>query len=157
MRKTTITMALAALLVMALAVPAFAYTLNADGTGFVGKGEVQTAFGWNNPTLQRNAQGVSFEAVTVTERSWVCDRDAGPQIQERERTTTTTSVLDEETRDRNQVTGFNLLGFDSSTSTTDGPAPGSCPTGWTAGPISDPELVSSELYALFNGQRVLLP
>jgi hypothetical protein len=37
-----------------------AVTLNANGTGFVGKGDVQTAFGWNNKQLQTNATGVSF-------------------------------------------------------------------------------------------------
>ena len=30
------------------------------GTGFVGKGDVQVAFGWNNKQLQTNATGVSF-------------------------------------------------------------------------------------------------
>jgi hypothetical protein len=31
-----------------------------NGTGFVGKGDVQVAFGWNNKQLQTNATGVSF-------------------------------------------------------------------------------------------------
>jgi hypothetical protein len=33
------------------------------GTGFVGKGDVQVAFGWNNKQLQTNATGVSFSST----------------------------------------------------------------------------------------------
>ena len=33
----------------------------ATGKGFVGKGDVQTAFGWNNGDLQKNAAGVTFK------------------------------------------------------------------------------------------------
>ena len=48
-RHTLITAtALSAVALIAGAAAASAATLNTDGTGFVGKGEVQTAFGWNN-------------------------------------------------------------------------------------------------------------
>jgi len=35
------------------------------GKGFVGKGDVQTAFGWNNAALQKNAELVTFTYVTT--------------------------------------------------------------------------------------------
>jgi hypothetical protein len=48
---------------VALAIPTAAMaavTLNSDGTGFVGKGDVQTLFGWNNQMLQKNAESLVF-------------------------------------------------------------------------------------------------
>jgi hypothetical protein len=44
--------------------------LNPDGTGFVGKGDVQSAFGWNNAQLQLNGENVEFSAIvsqTITQ------------------------------------------------------------------------------------------
>ena len=38
----------------------------ATGTGFVGKGDVQTAMGWNNAELQKNAENLKFTYVTET-------------------------------------------------------------------------------------------
>ncbi|ALC89376.1 hypothetical protein AM500_05950 [Bacillus sp. FJAT-18017] len=35
------------------------------GTGFVGKGDVQTVLGWNNSQLQAGAGGLKFTYVTV--------------------------------------------------------------------------------------------
>jgi hypothetical protein len=54
---------LSALALVALAIPVAAsasVTVNSNGTGFVGKGNVQTAFGWNNAALQANASGTTF-------------------------------------------------------------------------------------------------
>jgi hypothetical protein len=162
MRKLTLLLVAIAATVALSATAAFAYTLNPDGTGFVGKGEVQTAFGWNNNQLQQRAGTVGFEAVTVTERSWVCTNANNEMVQERERTTTTTGVLNSIARERNQITGFNLLGFTSSSSTTEGPPLNTCPSGpWSlTQEAGDPVLISSELYATTTfggGQRVLLP
>jgi flagellar biosynthesis/type III secretory pathway protein FliH len=58
----------------ALAVPAAAIagvTVNADGTGFVGKGDVQTALGYNNSALQKavEAKSLKFTAEQPTSRS----------------------------------------------------------------------------------------
>jgi hypothetical protein len=109
------------------------------GEGFVGKGDVQLAMEWNNKQLQDNADDVEFAVsiVSVSSATWTCDRDAGPQTQERANTTTTTTqgLVDSVARTRNQVTGFILQGYDESSTTdteTDGPEVGSCPTGWTA-------------------------
>jgi hypothetical protein len=123
------------------------------GVGFVGKGEVQEAFGWNNRVLQNNADDVDFQFVSevVTEVSWTCTNDNNQTTQERERTTTTSidGLLDSVARERNQVTGFILEGFVGDAQvgepTTDGPPLNSCPSGpWTlTTPAGEPELVSS--------------
>ena len=62
----------------------------ATGTGFVGKGDVQLVYGWNNQALQTNALNVQFRANSevVTEVSWVCTNSNNEHTQERARTTT---------------------------------------------------------------------
>jgi hypothetical protein len=130
----------------------------ATGTGFVGKGDVQLALGYNNKQLQDNAGSVQFRASTeqVSTSTWTCDRDAGPQTQERANTTTTTTqgIVSKIDRVKNQITGFNLTGYSGAPTTEtehEGPAVGSCPTGWTAidlvtedGPSSSSLEVSSD-------------
>lgn len=104
-----------------------------SGTGFVGKGDVQLALGLNNAQLQAQANSLVFAVTTTSETTWTCDRDAGPQTQERTNTSTTSGLLTAVARVRNQVTGFNLLGYDGGEVVeNDGPAVGSCPTFWTA-------------------------
>jgi hypothetical protein len=134
------------------------------GTGFVAKGDVQLAFGWNNRDLQNRAGDVTFavDKTIVTEVEWTCTRDSGENTQERQRTTTTskTGVFTSTTRDRNQVTGFLLTGFSSSSTlstVTEGPALNSCPTFWSVtSPAGDPVLVSSDgsLTATHNSRTV---
>ena len=60
---------IAALFAMALATTAqAAVTFDPEtGTGFVGKGDVQVAFGWNNAQFQANATGLSFAYVATTD------------------------------------------------------------------------------------------
>jgi hypothetical protein len=124
----------------------------ATGTGFVGKGDVQLALGLNNKALQEaaNADAVEFQATStvVTEVSWVCTNSNNQNTQERERTTTTTvsGVLDSTARERNQVTGFILGGYDGTsdvTTTTEGNQLNSCPGGpWSlTTPAGDPVVV----------------
>src|ERR671919_607566 len=67
-----------------------------DGTGFVGKGDVQLVYGWNNKALQDNAGAVQFRANSVSETTWTCSRPApipsNPDreiVQERSSETTT--------------------------------------------------------------------
>src|SRR3954469_11148165 len=50
-----------------------AYTMDAAGKGFVGKGEVQSAFGWNNAAAQKNQSGVTFKAEQPTTQSLTQD------------------------------------------------------------------------------------
>lgn len=118
--------------------------LDEEGFGFVGKGDVQVVYGWNNNQLQINAGDVAFRALTgmVTEYEWTCSRDGGTQTQERARSTTTetSGLLSSEARERNQVTGFYLCGWDednsSSVTTSEGEVLGSCPRYCTGSSIT---------------------
>ena len=94
--------------------------------------------------------------VKVTEVEWTCTNDNNEHIQQRARTTTTTSsttgIVDGVARERNQITGFNLTGWGSKTSTssssTDGPTINSCPaqpSTWSlTTPAGDPTVVSDD-------------
>lgn len=152
-----------------LAVGTLAYAawwVDGDGFGFVGKGDVQLVFGWNNAQLQANAGNVDFQIsqVSFTQYTWTCKRDAGEQRQERSRTTTTTTqgLIDSIARLRNQFTGFNLLGFDGEPSIsieTEGPALGSCPTNWTIeGEIEEETIIGdTELEVSIGGDWYIVP
>jgi hypothetical protein len=138
-RKSVIGLALAGAIAVSAVVTAAVIFDAATGTGFVGKGDVQLVYGWNNGALQQNAAAVQFRASssTVTESTWTCDRDAGPQTQERANTTTTTTegIVSSIARERNQITGFILNGYDGTPQVTEekeGPEVGSCPSMWTA-------------------------
>ena len=142
MRKITLLMvALAALALSATAAIA-AFTFDpVTGKGFVGKGDVQLIYGWNNTQLQDNAKLVDFRAITTTETTWTCTRPAATPndpdrviTQQRNNTTTAQGLATTVSRDTSKgkngpVTGFNLLGYDSQPTpiASDGPAVGSCP------------------------------
>jgi hypothetical protein len=131
------------------------------GIGFVGKGDVQLALGLNNAQLQAQASSLQFAAVSseVTEVSWICTNTNNENIQERSRTTTmeTQGLLASVTRERNQITGFQLRGYTqtapSQSSTTEGPAVNSCPSGpWIlTEPAGDPEVISSTSVLTVDG------
>lgn len=127
---------------LALATPATAAVTfdMASGTGFVGKGDVQTVFAWTNKALQDNAATVDFRVNSVSETSWTCTKivvQGNDQIREivQQRSTTTTAqglvttVARENSKGKDgAVTGFYLRGYEGTPSVvTDGPAPGSCP------------------------------
>jgi hypothetical protein len=141
MRKFAGTIAVAASVMVMAGAALGAVLFDPDtGTGFVGKGDVQLVYGWNNKALQDNAHLVDFRANSVSETSWTCTK---PQptpndpdkviVQERSRTTTTQGLIDEIARENSKgklgpITGFNLLGYAGDpTVVTDGPAVGSCP------------------------------
>jgi hypothetical protein len=148
--------------IMAMAIGIFALTFAAvsaavtfdpdTGTGFVGKGDVQTVYGWNNPQLQANADSVQFrvQSEIITEVSWTCTNESNQNQQVRERTTTSTvhGVVSSVERERNQVTGFYLNGYVGEPtvgSSSEGPGLNSCPSGpWSlTTPAGEPEVVSS--------------
>jgi hypothetical protein len=127
-----------------LAVTAFAsVTFDPNtGTGFVGKGDVQLVLGLNNAQVQNTPVSFTYSSssTTVTSYTWTCDRDSGPQTQERANVTTVTNstqgIVGSLARVKNQITGFNLLGWNgaptiTSTSEHDGNPIGSCPDKWT--------------------------
>ena len=157
--------ALAAGLVAVGATGAHAYTLDlATGTGFVGKGEVQTVLALNNAGVQALGNpSFTYSSTTVQETSWVCVNDRNGNEQERSRTTTTstTGIVSSIARVKNQITGYNLSGFSGSTTTvssTDGPPINSCPNANSTYAldstlVGEPTVISGGLYV--NG--VLLP
>jgi hypothetical protein len=68
-RKGALALALAGFTGAALA----AVTFDPDtGKGFVGKGDVQNAFGWNDKALSTNVGGVSFSYSTTQTHQWDC-------------------------------------------------------------------------------------
>jgi hypothetical protein len=158
--------------VLLFAVSLFAaVTFDPDsGTGFVGKGDVQIAFGWNNAQLQNNANNVSFTYDASENYSAVCTWTTGEGTRG-ERThnvthTKSTSVLSalaydpRQTKGQKQFTGFNLLGFGAVTYVGDVPVEGgACPGNpgtdgvWTAVTL---ESSTGGLYVHFGGQSVLL-
>ena len=71
MRKTILGLAAAAAITIPLVGTAAHASVTVDeaGKGFVGKGKVQTAFGWNNATTQKNQTGVTFSAEQPTTQS----------------------------------------------------------------------------------------
>jgi hypothetical protein len=90
---------------------------DATGTGFVGKGDVQLAFGWNNKQLQDNAGGVgfSYNSSDTYEAtcSWVTGegtRGEKTHFVNHDMHTSVSSVVSYDARTRNQVTGFILTG-----------------------------------------------
>lgn len=101
------------------------------GTGFVGKGDVQSLYGWNNAGLQANAASVQFAAFGTSVVRWECTNAKNAHVMVRERVTTGGGLLVHEVRLNPQegATGFPLLGYAAgvTTPTTDGPALNSCP------------------------------
>lgn len=136
------------------------------GSGFVNKGDVQLAFGLDNSQFQSQAGSVAFSAVSekIEEVSWVCTNDRNEDIQERERTTTTSKsgIASTVARDsKKQASGFNLLGYTGvvrETTTTEGNPLNACPIHWVLTPAVEPVLVSSTsaLTATLNGVTVTL-
>jgi hypothetical protein len=99
------------------------------GIGFVGKGDVQLAFGWNNNQLQKNAGGVTFFYDATTTYTAVCtfttgEGTRGEKIHNVDHKTRTSVIatIAYDARVRNQITGFNLKGF-GETVTTGGAVP----------------------------------
>ncbi|MFL4473002.1 hypothetical protein ACIPVK_03270 [Paeniglutamicibacter sp. MACA_103] len=111
------------------------------GTGFVGKGDVHDAFGWNDHDLQANHTGVSFalNAESTSTTTWSCFNANNGKTQDRKhvvQASTTGELLHEaRTNPQDKVTGFLLTGLAdgaSVVSETEGPKPDSCPSGpWT--------------------------
>ena len=93
----------------------------ATGTGFVGKGDVQVPFGWNNKTLQDNALGVTFTYSETVKYAQDCQKTVGGSKQTTtientfKKTRSITAAVDADPRQQkkgqNQFTGFILSGY----------------------------------------------
>jgi hypothetical protein len=127
-----------------------AFNVDENGLGFVGKGDVQLALGWNNKQLQDGADSLVFALASVAETTWECSNTNNSNIQERSRTTTTEGLVSHVARERNQITGFILEGFSGEVMTsTEGNPLGSCPSGpWSfvEGSMETTASEGSELY-----------
>jgi hypothetical protein len=134
-----------AVAVMFAAVPMFGAVVF-DGTtfpGFVGKGDVQLAFGWNNPQLQANASTVTFTYRIDERYSAVCRFTTGEGTPGEQVHTLTIPkninvnsniAYDARKNSQDKITGFNLLSFGTSSGGGNVPVVGgTCPGAGTDG------------------------
>jgi len=140
----------------------------ATGTGFVGKGDVQLAFGWNNQQLQKNASGVTFKYEATDNYEAVCTwtTGEGTRGEKTHNVGHTTSIgvsssVAFDARVKTQITGFNLSGFGTKTEFGTVPVVGAaCPGNeGTDGTWSSVTLTGSTggLYVTYGSNSVLLP
>jgi hypothetical protein len=161
MKRTIITAAIAAAMLLGSAGTAAAYTIDGDGNGFVGKGEVQLAFGWNNTQVQTAAPGVSFTLSEVAEYTMVCsrvhDRNGYQEQTFKNREIGLTSAIEVDTRrnGKGAVTGFLLQGWDGEPEYTGE----GCPSGWPNEESRELNEDAGEggLYATSGGVTHLIP
>lgn len=162
MRRMLASVAAATALVSTAAFAAVTFD-ETTGAGFVGKGDVQYTLGLNNAQVQAATLVFTYASTTETVTEWTCDRDAGPQTQERSSTVTssTQGVVSAVARVKNQITGYTLSGFVGTPTTavvaTDGPAPLSCPSGWTAINASTSTSPVGDAGLLVNGVPLVSP
>lgn len=175
LRKIAVSAATAAVAVSLAALPASAAVSfdSSTGTGFVGKGDVQLAFGWNNQALQQNVSGVTFTYEATDTYAATCTWTTGEGTRGEKthnvdipRSTSVNSTVAYESRknSQQQITGFNLTGLGSST--VDGTIPmvgATCVAGPTGagqdGIWTSVELTGSTggLYVNYGGTAVALP
>jgi len=96
------------------------------GKGFVGKGDIQDGFGWNNAQLQNNASGVTFTYIGTSEylvtEAWATGNTLQPwslssHVAEISTVAGVAVALDgspRQVKGQKQFTGFNLDGISSS-------------------------------------------
>ena len=174
--KTLLAIAAAATVTASLA----AVTFNAaSGTGFVGKGDVQLAFGWNNQQANANASLLSFNTVETISYDAVCEWDTVTGGKESKvihhivTNTKTSQINGSVAYDVRKgagianVNGFNLTGYGSQVTVGDpvpmvgaACAPGSDNAG-TSGMLTavtpSADNAPATLYVSFGGQNVALP
>jgi hypothetical protein len=143
------------------------------GNGFVGKGDVQLKYGWNDQALQTKAAGVSFFVNVDEEYKYDCTftvevggkvKTQEPQTTRRGKTVKVNSgvAYDARINAKSKITGFNLNGFGEDISAT-GTVPvdgGSCPGGPLGdGVISNVELndTTGGLFVSYDGKSFPLP
>jgi hypothetical protein len=109
------------------------------GTGFVGKGDVQEALGFNNAQLQAQAGSLSFTYQDQAEYELTCSKETRKQTVRNtfQRKQTISSTVAYDPRVRNQITGFKLTGF--GTPTMEGKL--ECPEGFSQ--EGEPRLVTT--------------
>jgi hypothetical protein len=178
--KLSLACAAAAASVVLVAAPAAAsVTYDSAGYGFVGKGDVQTGFGWNNKTMQQNFGGVSFTFESEATYSAVCTFTTGnpdqPQsVQTHDitipRHTAVNATVAYEARRNSKgkdgdFTGWYLNGFGETTTSGTAPVLGESCVGsengiagngtWTS--VTQTGETAGGLYAHYGSQDLFLP
>jgi hypothetical protein len=166
---------------IALAAALFAVTAFANasvsfdpvtGTGFVGKGDVQLAFGWNNAQLQANAAGLGFSYQVRQDYVAVCTWTTG-EGHNGEKTHNVShtlkydagSTINYDARTRNQITGFFLTGYPTGSSEVSvgteprvgDPCPGNEGTDGTWSSVTPVGGGVDGLFVSYGGVEVRLP
>lgn len=130
--KTSLTAIIgAAACVVAGGIAYASVTVDIDGIGFVGKGDVQLAMDptWNNAQLQKNAESILFRNYVTETISFDCVWETvtgGPKSKTIDHSVTKTSAqvisnnvaYDARTNKKGQITGFNLNGWSGNPVTT---------------------------------------
>jgi hypothetical protein len=134
--------------------------------GFVGKGDVQSAYGWNNAVLQTEAGDVSFYYDTAATYDVTCEWDTVNSKQTIHHSVTNhksvgvSSSIASTGRLKNQITGFILGAANTSGGGGDVPEVGdSCPQAHSTAVVTNVEQTSSGgggLYVSWEGNDVLL-
>jgi hypothetical protein len=140
-----------------------------ENGGFVGKGDVQSAFGWNNATMQANSEAVTFVYETTGGFSFECEWWTGPDHNRRHHTNTKTIELDVNAvvtgarRITGQFTGWNLDPLGAIDEIDGYPVDSDCGAEGNGMKSIVPGSIESlsgsgagALYAVFNGERRLL-
>ena len=120
MRKNIIVIA-ASIAALAIPTAAFASVAVDNGVGFVGKGDVQTALGWNNAAFDKGVGSLKFTAgaeKVIADYKMSCfngstgaiDAEVGHTIISQPGTTTVTATQVFNAGNGKQITGFNLTG-----------------------------------------------
>jgi hypothetical protein len=133
--KKLLAIVMTLVMVLGLSATAFAaVTVDSQGYGFIGKGDVQKALGYNNAQMQANAEKLMFAVTTETIVSWdeIWDTGANSPKGVTHHTatlsgsSTLSSAIDYDARKANQINGFIMNGFVGTpvaTSTYDGIIP----------------------------------
>lgn len=109
--------AAAAILIASVSANA-AVNVDEEGVGFVGKGDVQSVYDWNNSMLQSNADLVQFKFSNAGTVAWYCEgvNAAGntvtTNVREADIGTNARINYDARRNRTGQITGFILTGFD---------------------------------------------
>ena len=92
-------------------------TYDEDGVGFVGKGDVQSLFDWNNSQLQENAAALEFRFIAAGTVTWQCEWFTGSDDKRKHHVNSQTAELldssaaiDPRKNNKGMITGFNLSG-----------------------------------------------
>jgi hypothetical protein len=167
-QKGLIGLALTGLVAASVAVIATVTFDPSTGTGFVGKGDVQSAFGWNNAQLQAKAAGVTFTYSQTVDEQLTC-LDGNSQVSHAEKSGTRSGTVganvNYDARTHNQIDGFVLTGLGSaidnltySNGDPSTPAFQACATNF---PNNVTTVTSNNgpvgLYVSYNGASVQLP